>query len=127
MTVKEHIAGALQDMGFTIEVHDQPQTLQGWHGESRPEQAEIIIRRQNTGLGLSNDVGFSKQADKTFKAIVSDYDQSKFNSAWLKSLTRGYEEKRICAINKQRGRVFAGREVVQTPMGERVKLRFTER
>ena len=40
-----HLAAALESMGFTIEVHDQPVTLFGYHGDAREEKANVIIRK----------------------------------------------------------------------------------
>lgn len=66
---------ALQASGVPFEEHASPQTLVDWHGQPRPEQAEFIIRRHNVGPS-SNDVGFRRETDGTYTAIVSDYDQT---------------------------------------------------
>ena len=79
ITSQEILLAALAELGWkdgAVEVHQTPQTLMDWHGQSRPQKANIIIRRRNTGLGASNDVGFIKNADGTFSPIVSDYDSS---------------------------------------------------
>ena len=72
-----YLVEALVDLGFprdTIEVHDGPVTLYGYRRDARPERAEIVTRREYVGGG-SNDIGFARQADGTFRAIISDYDQ----------------------------------------------------
>lgn len=72
---------ALKDLGWgpdKVEVgKDLP--LYGYQGDQRPERADIVIRRKHIP-GVPNDVGFKRQADGTFEAIVSEYDQrSGFN------------------------------------------------
>jgi len=77
MTSQEILLAALAELGWSqgqVEVHDEPQTLYDYTGKARPQKANLIIRRKNTGLGASNDVGFIKQADGSFSPIVSDYD-----------------------------------------------------
>lgn len=80
---------ALEAEGFKPEVHETPQTLYGYHGDPRPQKAEVIVRRKQIG-SASNDLGFVKNAGGTFDAIISDYDRSRFNDAWLKRLTQQY-------------------------------------
>lgn len=79
ITSQEVLLAALAELGWgagKVEVHAEPQTLMDWHGEKRPQKANIIIRRRNTGQGASNDIGFLKNADGTYSPIVSDYDTS---------------------------------------------------
>ena len=117
----KHLLAALTEMGFKCESHEQPQTLMDWHGQSRPQKANIIIRRQNTGCGASNDVGFLNTEDGTYQAVISEYDQSvKFNQTWLGQLRAGYVEHWQIASQRARGRVFLGKEKV----GDHVRLSF---
>ena len=55
-------------------MHPTPVALFGYHNDQRAEKAEVVIRRNNTGIGSSNDIGFAKQPDGSYKAIVSEYD-----------------------------------------------------
>jgi hypothetical protein len=56
----EVLAAALREAGYPqAEVHDEPQVLYGYHGDARPERAEVIIRRQHIGQA-SNDIGFAR-------------------------------------------------------------------
>jgi Protein of unknown function (DUF1257) len=81
---------ALTAVGFTtVEAHDSPQTLYGYHGDARPERAEVIVRRRHIGR-LSNDIGFRRREDGDFEAIISDYDRSSYNRAWLTKVARAY-------------------------------------
>ena len=57
-----------------VEVHEQPQALFGYGGDVRAQRAHVIVRRQHI-FGASNDVGFLKNADGTFTAIVSEFDR----------------------------------------------------
>jgi len=118
------LADSLKEMGFQIETHSEPVTMYGWHGETRPEKATVIIRRHHTGIGASNDVGFVKGPDGKITAIISDYDRaSKFNDSWLGKLRQEYGVQEHLRIGRQKGYVFSGRETI----GNKVRLRFTVR
>ncbi len=127
------IKQALCQMGFDeahIEVHAEPQTLFGYHGDARPERANIIIRRQHTGIGASNDIGFLKDpVTGTYRGIISQYDAgAKFNDSWLGKLRQGYAEIRTIAQAKAKGHRLLTREIVRSADGrEAVKLRFVAR
>lgn len=73
----EVLLAALAALGWAegkVEVHAEPQHMYGYTGDKRPEKANVIIRRNNTGISSSNDVGFLKLADGSYQPIVSDYD-----------------------------------------------------
>lgn len=72
-----------------IEVHPTPQHLYGFQNDQRNQTAEIIIRRQHVG-GAANDIGFKKQADGTYTAIISDYDRGYYTEQWVQSLGTYY-------------------------------------
>jgi len=72
-----------------IEVHDQAQHLYGYQGKKREQTAEVIIRRQHVG-DAANDIGFKKQADGTYTAIISDYDRNYYNSTWMQKVGTYY-------------------------------------
>jgi hypothetical protein len=81
---------ALADVGFKeVEVHELAQHLYGYQGDLRSQTAEVIIRRQYIG-SASNDIGFKRQKDGQFEAIISEYDRHKYSQAWLNSLTQRY-------------------------------------
>jgi hypothetical protein len=84
------LAEALGDMGFLdVEVHREPQALYGYLGDRRAERAEVIVRRDYIGAG-SNDIGFARQPDGSFQAIVSDFDRGTYDEAWIGRLTQRY-------------------------------------
>jgi uncharacterized protein DUF1257 len=106
-----HLVDALVDVGFprdTIEVRDHPVTLYGYRGDARPERAEIVIRREYVGRD-SNDIGFARQADGTFRAIISEYDQrtagtrGPYGAAFLGRLTQAYSLRTIQHHYRARG------------------------
>jgi hypothetical protein len=110
-TDADHLVAALVDLGFpldTIEVNERPVTLCGYRGDARPERAEIVIRREYVGRG-SNDLGFARQADGTFRAVISEYDQrtagthGPYDQAFLGRLTQAYALRTIQHHYRARG------------------------
>lgn len=84
------LVAALRQHGFdTVESHPTAQPLYGYQGDVRPERAEVIVRREHIGA-LSNDIGFAKAADGSFQAIISEFDRSAYDEAWLTGLTQAY-------------------------------------
>lgn len=123
-----HLCAALTDMGFVFEgPFLEAQPLFGYRGDQRNELAHIIIRKEHTGLPASNDVGFFRQPDGTYQAVVSEYDRRQFNDTWIGKLKQSYAEHRQITTAMNRGYVFQGREVVQTAKGQSIKLRFSVR
>lgn len=72
-----------------IEVHNVPQHLFGYLGKQRKEKANIIIRRRYIG-DQSNDLGFVKNEDGNYVAIVSEYDSNRYGKTWIGQLTGNY-------------------------------------
>ena len=68
------LVAALEELGFHPEVGDAPLPLYGYHGDRRPEQAHVVIRRREVGPS-SNDVGFLELEDGSFEAVVSEFDR----------------------------------------------------
>jgi hypothetical protein len=84
---------ALERLGWgreKLEIHKEAVSLYDWHGELRPQKANIIIRRKYIG-GASNDVGFTRTANG-YTAIISDFDRDKkgFNESWQGQLKKFY-------------------------------------
>jgi len=86
-----------------IEVHKTPQNLYGYKGDVREDVAHIIIRRAVVG-GASNDIGFLKQEDGTYKAIISKYDRGRHNDQWIGNLKGNYAFHVIKNQQRARGR-----------------------
>lgn len=94
---------ALEDMGFNkVETHDTAQHLYGYQGDVREQAAEVIIRRKYIGSS-SNDIGFKRQEDRQFEAIISEYDRYKYSQQWLNGLTQRYAYHTLMAIAPSQG------------------------
>lgn len=73
-TDREALIAALKNSGYPFEIHEQPATLYGYHGDPRQEKAHLIVRRAHIGSS-SNDLGYLWDEDaRTYRAIVSEYD-----------------------------------------------------
>lgn len=90
ITDADTLVGALADMGFSnVEFHDQPVPLVGYMGDTREQAAEIVIRREQLS-SASNDIGFRRQPDGRFEALISDYDRPRYGADWIGALTQRY-------------------------------------
>src|ERR1017187_2133433 len=103
---------ALADMGYTtVEVHEDAQNLQGYHGDMRAQKANVIVRRQYIGTA-SNDLGFVKKEDGTYAAIISDFDSRHHNTKWYTDLKDKYLDKVTTKQAKKMGLKLHSRTVV---------------
>lgn len=111
ITNHQSLVVALADVGFTkVEVHESAQHLYGYMGDKRPQTAEIIIRRKFVGVA-SNDIGFKRQEDGSFEAVISAFDRGKYSNEWLNRLTQRYayhvtraklEEQGFTVVNEEK-------------------------
>lgn len=87
----ETLLTALRDVGFkNVEIYEQPVSLVGYEGRERPEQAHIVIRKKYVG-SASNDIGFMRNHDGTYVAVISDFDRrTKYGEQWLSRLKQAY-------------------------------------
>ncbi len=69
---REALVAALEEMGFIVEVHNTPVNLRGYTGDTRPEVANVVIRRPTRS---SNDVGWLELEDGSWEEIISKYDR----------------------------------------------------
>lgn len=91
MIDREVLVDALTEVGFDrsqIEIHERPVPLVGYEGNEREQRAHVVIRRRHVGPA-SNDIGFER-TPAGFRAHISDYDQSRYGSAWLRRLQGAY-------------------------------------
>ena len=51
----------------------------------------------------ANDLGFEKQANGSYRAWISEYDQKKYNDAWLGRLKQAYGVEKTRVEAKKRG------------------------
>lgn len=73
---QEMLVEALQELGWSrdqIQVFKEAKALKGYEGRMRKQHAELIIDRKHL-VGASNDLGFKRQPDGTWKMIISEYD-----------------------------------------------------
>jgi hypothetical protein len=84
------LVAALADVGYAeVERHPTAQHLYGYQGDRRAQTAEVIIRRKYVG-SASNDIGFKRQADGTFEAIISEFDRQKHSQHWVDQVAQRY-------------------------------------
>ena len=89
-----------------IEIHNIPQHLLGFKGDTRIETAHIIIRRKHVG-SASNDIGFIKGKDGNYQAIISAYDSSRYGKEWVGRLKGNYAYHRIRREQESHGRTVS--------------------
>ena len=100
---QDALVKALADIGFKeVEVHETAQHLYGYQGDIREQTAEVVIRRKYIG-SASNDIGFKRQEDGQFEAIISEYDRHKYSQEWLNRLTQRYGYHALMAIAPTQG------------------------
>ena len=103
-----------------IDVYDVAQNLFGYKGDQRKEVAHIIIRRESVGRS-ANDMGFVRNPDGTYSAIISEYDKRKYNDAWLKQLRGNYAYHAIRLQQAARGRSVSRERMSDGSQRVRVK------
>jgi len=75
ITDSQCIKSALEELGYAIEEHKDPQVLQGWV-LSKSKKANIVIRK-NKNKGLFADAGLLKRKDGKYDLIYDSYDKNK--------------------------------------------------
>ncbi len=124
---ERYLVEALRDLGYEPDICREGKPLTGYQGDQRVERANIIIPRSQLD-SASNDIGFARDGNGVYQAVISDYDRSiGFDGAWLGRLAQTYKERQTLAVAKARGYVFKGREVVETAQGKKIQLRFAVR
>lgn len=127
ITDERFLLEALRDFGYNPEVSREGASLYGYLGDERPEKAHVIIRRSQLD-SASNDIGFARDASGVYRAIISEYDRGiGFNQDWLGRVAQAYKEHQTIATAKARGYKLLGRQIVETPAGKQVQLRFAVR
>jgi hypothetical protein len=122
-----YLIEALKEVGYTPEVCVEGSALFGYMGDERPERAHVIIRRHQLD-SASNDIGFRRDESGVYRAIISEYDRGiGFDDAWLGRIAQAYKERQTMAVAKAKGYVFQDRQIVETPQGKKVQLRFAVR
>ncbi len=124
---ERYLLEALSDLGYSPEVSGDGLSLFGYLGDERTEKANIVIRRRQLN-SASNDIGFIRDANGVYRALISEYDRGiGFDDAWLGRIAQTYKERQTMAVAKAKGYRFLGRQVVETQAGKKVQLRFAVR
>ena len=127
VTDERYLVEALRELGYRPEVCPEGRALVGYLGDKRAEQAQIIIPRGQLD-SASNDIGFARDGTGIYQAIVSEYDRGiGFDDPWLGRLVQVYKERQTMAVAKTKGYVFKGKDVIDTPQGKKIQLRFAVR
>jgi len=127
VTDERYLVEALRELGYQPEVCPEGRPLVGYVGDERAERAHVIIPRGQLN-SASNEIGFARDNSGVYHAIVSEYDRGiGFDDMWLGRLVQIYKERQTMAVAKAKGYVFKGREVIQTPHGKKIQLRFAVR
>jgi hypothetical protein len=100
--------GCLDGLTVEVESHELAQSLIGFQGDTRPETAEVIVRRKFAGMS-SNDLGFKRQESGNFKPIISGFDNGYYNSDWRDTLSQRYSERKYAKEMYQEGFILQGK------------------
>jgi len=120
ITDAECLMGALSQMTslgtgklFQPVRHEVAVQLEGFHGDKRQQTAEIVLPRAQV-QGAANDIGFKKQADGTYNAIISAFDSGRYNAGWLTDVKqRVLELRTVKKVKAQPGMRLEKREVLK--------------
>jgi len=127
LTDERYLVEALRELGYEPEVCREGRPLVGYVGDQRAERAHVIIPRGQLD-SASNEIGFARDNSGLYQAIVSEYDRGiGFDDAWLGRVVQVYKERQTMAVAKAKGYVFKGKEVIRTPQGKKIQLRFAVR
>jgi len=127
LTDETYLVEALRELGYEPEVCREGKALIGYMGDERAERAQIIIRRKHLD-SASNDIGFARDGNGAYRAVISEYDRGiGFDDAWIGRVSQTYKERQTMAVARAKGYIFKGREVIDTPRGKKVQLRFAVR
>ena len=128
MTDQQYLVEALTEMGYIPEVQTEGAALRGYGGVRWNRPVQVTIPREQLRGALA-PVGFGRDGAGVFQAVIDDLDRkcSGFDESWLGRVAQAYKERQTMAVAKTKGYVFRGREIVQTPQGPKVQLRFAVR
>lgn len=112
ITDRDALIRALADLGFSeqkLKVTDRPVPLEGFLGDRREQLAEVIIPKKHVGR-LSNDIGFERIEDGTYRAWISEFDRPRYGDAWLDRLYSRYAYHATVATMTRQGFTVAQEE-----------------
>lgn len=99
---------------IVVERHENAVALKDFRGKqthylnATGDIANIIVRRQYV-KGMSNDLGFVKDVDGYYVAMISEYDSSNgLNGNWQVALKKSYSEKVLIKTASKQGFKYIG-------------------
>jgi hypothetical protein len=96
--------------------------LTGYQGDKRKDRAHVIIPRQQIG-GASNDIGFRRGTDGTFRVVISEFDKGcGRDDKWLGKIRQRFVEAKQMAEWKRQG--YTEFERTETAAGVSVKAKI---
>ena len=99
--------------------------LYGYQGDKRADRAHIVIPRGQLS-DASNDIGFRREENGTYTAVVSEYDsQIGYGAEWLGGIRKTYLEKKKTKELTTAGYTNIQREEVKTDAGTRIRITAT--
>lgn len=105
---RKALESALNDLGVPFESGTNL-TMYGYMGDARPERADVVIRRQHISHA-SNDLGFARQPDGVYEAIVSEFDSTQARAvSYLQQIKARYAYHAL--VNAARSKGYAVREL----------------
>ncbi len=122
---EKHLIEALQQMGYTPEVHPEGARLNSYYSEQEGKVAHVIIRRRDLP-GAFGDIGFVRQPDGRLSMIGDELDHQ-YGARWLGRVQQLYKEKQTLAVARAKGYILKRREVVEIRDGQQVRLQFIAR
>jgi hypothetical protein len=128
MSDQQYLVEALTELGYKPQVLPEGTVLRGYGSVAWNRPVQVIIPRDQLRGALA-PVGFGRDAAGVFQAVIDDLDRQYpgLDQFWLGRVAQAYKEKQTMAVARSKGYVFRGREVVQTPQGPKVQLRFAVR
>lgn len=121
-TDEKALLDALVEMGYKPLVHETPQNLKGYQGDTRKQKAHIILPKSQVGYA-SNDVGFEK-VDGKYKLHVSEYDQrATFTTQKVNKLKQLYAKGAVVNQIKKKSKYSLGTQTVDADGTIRIRLK----
>ncbi len=120
LTSEESIKEALKAMNLPFEEFATAEPLVDYRGQRRSAtRANIIVRRKHLNR-LSNDMGFEKLDDGTWRAHVSDYDMPPRSTIWPK-----FKQEYAVAVNTRAAKRKGYRVKRENQEDGKIKLTVT--
>jgi hypothetical protein len=86
--VSSDLKQTLTDMGLrNVEVHASPVPLNDWIGRPTDVMANVILRKKDIGSS-ADDMGFVRNANGTWDALVSEIHLFRFDKKWFADLSK---------------------------------------